>query len=1010
MLKFTLAILLGIAFFVSHRVAQKLEFTHFYTYDGLSHSTITAIEQDYQGFMWFGTFNGLNRFDGYSFKTYKSNPANPNTLTSSHIESIFEDSKNNLWIGTADGVNVYDRKSDAFEYYRYAEPGPYKYAVNTLEGGLDGKLWVGGWQGLRYADSTSKTLISVGPAPDFSQDEFKVIFDIEVEKLSGNLWLATNRGLYYYNQKQNTFKRFNYRNDSGITDSTNEAKSLYIDNKGVLWVGHDKGLCILRKGGNSLEPILPELENYFIYDIDQRADGSMLIGTEKGLYVFNEQAGDIKLLTKERSVNTLSDNVVRSIFQDHNDHLWLGTFYGLNYNGSNQNFGYFGKATMEKPGLKNPYVTTLCSNSEGHIFVGTADGIEVLEISSNGVQIISSKYAALASINKPIVQLATDNKENIFITAWPGGGYIYNWRKNILKSIHRELSPNCVLPVMLYQDNRLWIGCGSSLYTYDPDQGRLNQQNVFENYTIVHLTQDSRKNLLFGGQGGMIKYNPVSNEILHYKYSTDSSQSLPANVINYIHEDQEKNLWVATEQGLFLVDKANKVTSFRNRLGFEDDDVKAIAEDNHHNLWISTTNQLYRFNRKTSVLRKFEISDGLLLKEFSEQAVLKMESGHLVFGGKQGLIVFQPDSIKDNVIPPNVVLTDFKILNQPVAIGSEMLPVHISVAKELNLNYSATEFSFEFVALNFSSTQKNHYAYKMEGFDENWNYSGTRRFASYTNLPAGREYIFRVKASNEDNVWNDQGTFLKIYIDPPFWETWWFKMLACFTVALIIYVGFRIRINNIRQHRILLIKQKLELEKEVKEKTADLVEANQKLKEQAEKIAEMNVLLQEDNVKLEHDVKDLVEARVMQKHVSFEEFRKIYTDSDACYKFIDELKSSKEFHCKKCNHHKFSKGLDYSRRCSKCNYVETIITGTIFAGIKFPITKAFYLLFLISEGKLYTVGELSELVDLRQQTCWTFKKRVEERTKYLNFQKNKDGWSHAILQSDLAHPNIGIKA
>jgi hypothetical protein len=235
-------------------------------------------------------------------------------------------------------------------------------------------------------------------------------------------------------------------------------------------------------------------------------------------------------------------------------------------------------------------------------------------------------------------------------------------------------------------------------------------------------------------------------------------------------------------------------------------------------------------------------------------------------------------------------------------------------------------------------------------------------------------------------------------------------MIACFTVALILYVGFRIRINNIRRHRIQLIKQKLELEKEVKEKTVDLVEANQKLKEQADKIAEMNVLLQQDNVKLEHDVKDLVEARVMQKRVSFEEFRKIYPDNEACFKFIDELKNTKDFHCKKCNHHKFSKGPDYSRRCSKCNYVETIITGTIFAGIKFPITKAFYLLFLLSEGKHYTVGELSDLVDLRQQTCWTFKKRVEERTKYLNLQKNKDGWSHAILQNDLAHPEISIKA
>jgi hypothetical protein len=290
----------------------------------------------------------------------------------------------------------------------------------------------------------------------------------------------------------------------------------------------------------------------------------------------------------------------------------------------------------------------------------------------------------------------------------------------------------------------------------------------------------------------------------------------------------------------------------------------------------------------------------------------------------------------------------------------------------------------------------------MEGFDKAWNYSGARRFASYTNLPGGREYTFRVKASNEDNVWNEQGTSLKIYIHPPFWQTWWFRAAIYILIATAAYAAYRIRVNSLRKHRIQLRKQKMLLEQEVKERTAELVEANEKLKEQAEKIAHMNVLLQEDNVKLEHDLKDLVTARIMQKHVSFDEFRKLYPDNDACFIFIDELKNSKDFCCKKCHYHKYSKGSDHSRRCSRCNYVETIITGTIFAGIKFPITKAFYLLFLMSDGKHYTLGELSELVDLRQQTCWTFKKRVEERTRNLNIQKNKDSWIQVIMLPDLA--------
>ena len=993
-----LFILLLLACFPLSTTAQKYEFTHYYADDGLSQSTISSIEQDYQDFMWFGTFNGLNRFDGYSFKVYKNDPQDPKSLSSSHIETILEDSKKNLWIGTADGVNFYDRQKDAFDYYRYADPSPHEYAVNAFAEGKNGRIWVGGGQGLCYIDSITKTVINTQPT---NEETERVIFDIVVEA-SGNLWLATNQGLFYYDVINNLTKNVPTENSFPTNGQPNEAKSLMIDSGGALWVGCQNGIYKLRNGANNPELQLPALKKKLISDIAQAKDGTLLIATESGLHVYDERTGILQHYIKEREGNSISDNVVKQIFHDRLNHLWLATFYGLNYYGGNPNFDYFGKATIEKRGLKNPYVTTLSSNGTGTVFVGTAEGVEIIEPESGKIVTDASRYSELSSLKNSIVSLASDNKENVFITAWPRGIYIYNWRKNILKQLQYD-DKSCKLPVLVYDNEQLWVGCENNLYQYDLKADRFSKHNVLEDCNIMYIKQDSRRNLLLGGASGIVKFNPFTSGIMHYKNVSGIADGLHARVINCIYEDEEKNFWIATDQGLFLLNKNYELTSFWNKNGFGDDDVKSITEDRHDNLWISTTNRLYRFNRKTYALRKFEFTDGLFAKEFSNDAAVALQSGHMVFGGKQGLVVFHPDSIGANPIPPNVVLTDFKILNKAVAIGSGMLPTHISVARKLALDHTATEFSFEFVALNFSSTRKNQYAYMMEGFDKAWNYSGARRFASYTNLPGGREYTFRVKASNEDNVWNEQGTSLKIYIHPPFWKTWWFKAALYVLIVTSAYTVYRIRVNSLRKHRIQLRKQKMLLEQEVRERTAELVEANEKLKEQAEKIAHMNVLLQEDNVKLEHDLKDLVTARIMQKRVSFDEFCKLYPDNDACYRLIDELKSSKDFCCKKCHYHKYSKGVDHSRRCSRCNYVETIITGTIFAGIKFPITKAFYLLFLMSDGRHYTIGDLSELVDLRQQTCWTFKKRVEERTRNFNIQKNKDGWIQVIMLPDLAH-------
>jgi ligand-binding sensor domain-containing protein len=993
---------------------QRLEFSHIYSEDGLSQSSVWSITQDYQGFMWFGTFDGLNRYDGYTFNIYKNEPSSPHSIDANSIGVIFEDSKRNLWIGTSEGLNLYDRTKDQFVRFTHSPRNPnIGTAVKAICEDKNGKIWVGGAHGISMVDVASRKLLRFNPGYSAKENKhfvYSLLFDKD-----DNLWAGTEYGLDYYNLKVKKFHTF-FTNIQERDHNT--IYQIMLDHSGLLWIAAGNGVFTHARGDTNITRVLPEINGRISY-VYQTRDRAIFISTEHGLFVYNIAKKRIEeYYRKEKSSLGLSDGSLSCVYQDKNNDIWIGSFNGLNFTGNRSKFKRISDDTRDIK-LKNPYICSVAEDNDHHVWIGTGKGIEVLDVSQGFVKQLTSLYPALDQINSAVLSITIIDKDNIRFAVWAKGIYDYNIRNKTLTKLVNEIS-TCSMP-LVYHDRygKAWLACESGLFYFDAKNNSFQEEDKLKNYNINYIQEDAKRGLWIGHSLGLIHYNTVTQIITPYKGNHNEKLNLPVNSISWVYEDKDGLTWVGTNAGLWVL--ADGVfESLWMKYGFPNHAIKSILEDDHNNLWLSASDGLYRFNKRTKIVVKFDVTDGVQGNEFVRKSARKLEDGTMVFGGTKGLNIFHPDSIKACSMLTDVVITDFKILNRPVAVDSVKLKTHISVAKEINLDYTDTEFSFEFVAINFSSSQKLKYAYKMEGYDKEWNYSGTRRFASYTNLPAGKEYIFKVKASNSDNVWSEEGASVSIYIRPPFWNTWWFRAILYVSIITGTYWAYRMRVHRLQTQRNNLIMQKRLLQEQVYQRTLDLHKANvilreqseelktqsDQLKEQSEEIAVINDVLKQDNTKLEHNVKELEEARVLQKWVSLAEFKALYPDNDSCYRFIEAQKWGDQYQCRKCGYKKYSPGgiehsrrFEYSRRCTKCNYIETITSGTIFEGVKFPINKAFYLLFLITEGKRYTLKELADVVDLRPQTCWTFKKRVIERTKSKNLQKNKGGLSELILLS-----------
>ncbi|MDM8559806.1 two-component regulator propeller domain-containing protein [Candidatus Parabeggiatoa sp. HSG14] len=829
---------------------QEIKFEHLSRKDGLSQSTVYAILQDNQGFMWFGTQDGLNKYDGYTFTHYRHDPQNPDSLGNSFIYTIYEDSKGDVWIGTdGGGLDKYDRQRDKFIHYRHDSQNPNSLSSDTVLSiyeDFKGILWISTYNGLNKFDRDQNKFVHYQNDPQnpesLSSDAVWRIY----EDSTHTLWIgADSAGLNKFNREQNKFVR--YQNDPKNPDSlsNDHVSAIYEDSAGKLWIGTSGGgLNQFNREQNTFvhyvyDPQNPDsLSNDIIWSIFEDSIGNLWIGTDDGLNQFNrEQNRFVHYFYDPSNPNSLSNNYVMSIYEDRAGALWIGTDGGsLNkFDRLKDKFIHYSHDPQNPNSLSHNTISSIYEDSTGVLWIGTlGGGLNQFDPSRKKVTHYFYDPKNPNSLSHDEVwSIYEDHNKTLWVGTYGGGLNKFDRQQNqFIHYRHNPVNPNSLSDDhvrAIYEDSTgtFWIGTREGLNKFDRQSEKFVHYqndpqipNSLSGNSILSIYEDSTHRLWIGTQeGGLNKFEREQNKFMSYLHDPQNSNSLSHNEVFALHEDITGVLWIGTlGGGLNKFDpKTETFTHYREKDGLPNDVINGILEDNQGNLWLSTNKGISQFNPTTATFRNYDILDGLQNDEF-RTAYYKNNRGELFFGGINGFNVFYPENITDNPYVPPIMITDFKIFNQPVTIGDNSpLQQHINVTQEITLSYKQSFFSFEFAALNFLQPEKNEYAYKLVGLENEWNNSGTRRNAYYTSVPTGT-YTFRVKGSNNDKIWNEDGTSIKITVLPPFWKTWWAYTFYVLAILVIIF-------NYIQIQRKKLYEKQLELERE-KEIAAQLKETD----------------------------------------------------------------------------------------------------------------------------------------------------------------------------------------
>jgi ligand-binding sensor domain-containing protein/signal transduction histidine kinase len=840
---------------------QQPKFKRLTPNDGLSQGHISSILKDQQGFMWFATDEVLNKYDGYTFTAYKHDPKKTSSLSHSFIRSLLEDQDGNFWVGTESGLDRFDRKQEAFIHYPL---GSSPLILRNIFQDRKKRIWLGTSRGLHLFNAVDGTFKRY---PFTKKDPNSLghhIFNI-VEDNEGYLWLSTPVGLNRFDPQTQQFAYYLHDPNKRNSIGSNWINTVYKDSKGRIWIGtRGGGIALFNPTKNSFinfrhDPANPNsVAHNDILSLVEDKDGKLWVGTETGgISVFDYAKNSfVNYQHDAMDPTSLSGNSIHSLYRDDIGNLWAGTWAsGVNFLPRfRDKFAHYKQVANNNPGLSNNNVTAITGDRDGNIWMGTdGSGVNVLNRRQKTILHYRHEVNNTNSIKSDIVITATEVSEDIIAVGYHRVGFDLMNRKTGHITHLPEDDTSTVLPnqsvVEVYKD--LWLGTydGIGLFYYDRKNNRFTRHHhdrhdphSINGDAVNALLEDQEGNLWVGTNAGLDYFDRKKNQFIHHQADTTNPYSISNDVIHSIVKDQRGNLWIGTGRGLNFFDKkTQRFTTYTEQEGLANNTIYGILEDQKGNLWLSSNKGISRFNPETKACRNYDVSDGLQDNVFNFNAWYKTPQGELFFGGINGFNVFHPDSVHDNPFVPPVRITGLQIFNQPVAIGKDaLLQQHITQTREITLSYKESVFTLEFAALNYTQPEKNQYAYQLEGFDPDWNNIGTRRTATYTNLDAGT-YTFRVKASNNDGVWNEEGTALIIHILPPWWKSWWFRSAAALLLAGMALTYYKIRVNTIKR-------QNKQLEKSVLERTRELKIAN-------EEISEINkeLVVREEEIQSQND-------------------------------------------------------------------------------------------------------------------------------------------------------------
>lgn len=808
--------------------------------DGLSHSTVNCILKDKQGFMWFGTTDGLNRYDGYKFNVYKNIPYDTTSLQNNAINVLFEDSKGILWIGTnGGGLHMYNRDQDSFLRFMQGE-GPRSISNNGVTGVAEdtqGNLWVSTYWGLNRLNRETNTFdrfFSNDSDPNSISNN--VISALAADK-QGYVWAGTREsGLNRIDSR--TFQNTRYSQEAGDGLAGNNISTLFIGNNGTIWIGYVKNGAdsfdgkTFRNFDKNLSQ-LTEMDGNTVFAFAE-FKGKIAMGVENGGLITFDLASErfSRYSSVENDHLSISNNTVGALYFDRTDLLWLGTNVGgINYHNTNE-------APFHHVQTKVKLLNTFAEDKKGRIWIGTdGGGLHIFDPKTKRVTPFSDQNLLT---HKVIVTVFNDAEDGKWIGTFGGGVNYYDPVTRDAFAYTLKSQPSISherIYAIVQKGNKIWFGTlGGGLNELDLTTNSVKTYRFIQpdsttigNDYISSLARDGQGRIWVGTFGGGVSL--LEEKTGTFKRLNSMNSKLSMDVVSALHFDSNGNLWVGTMGGgINMLDMSTgEFVNYQQQDGLLNNFINGIEEDDHGNLWISCNNGLSRLDIKTGLINNF---DGFRASQFRPRAHIKTSEGYLMFGGVDGFTWFHPDSIKANPYIPPVVITGFQLFNRNVSPKSGVLSKAIEETKEIVLSYDQTVFTFEFAALNFASPGKNSYAYKLEGFDRDWNYIGNTRRATYTNLDPG-EYVFKVIASNNDGLWNESGTEIKLIITPPFWETWWFRGLACFTVIAGTLLLIRWKLYSI-QH------QKQLLEQQVEARTSEVLEQKLALEKQSRNLRNLN--------------------------------------------------------------------------------------------------------------------------------------------------------------------------
>jgi len=880
---------------------HNLYFEHYSTQDGLSQNIINSITQDNKGFIWIATQTGINKFDGYNFQTYNKEADNSNSLISCFVRHLTVDKNDRLWIGTVAGLNCYDICNDKFYLYQSLEKNKKTLTdnfINYTYVDKAGYLWVATQNGLNKSKINVESITNIKEANiefeqylksnSISNNEVNSIY----EDSKNNIWVCTNNGLNKFDNKTGKIVQIFYNNSEANKANYNRINRIIEINKSLFFVATDGGLLSYNPKTNLFESFANNtffLEHEIsseINDLSKDKYNNIWIGTGgDGLICYNSNNKKFSIYKKQtNNLHSLQHNYINTLYFDKSSTLFVGLHNGISSTKlSNNNFITHKYSSSTKNNKnKNMAVHVAYQNQETIWLATLHKGLEKFNLKTNSFKKYKFKEFYRDGINILVQNVLIEDENNLWLGTQKNGLLLFNHKTGNIKQFKYKKNGNSIPSNNVYwlnkdKSNNLWIATfrgGLSKFNLKTSEFKNYYKYKYKNkpfklnfITKIEFDKDSLLWISTFGEG-LICLNTKTEKIIHYKHNLKDTNSISSDFCITMHFGKDGKLWLGTTAGIDMFDKkTNKFINFNKTDGLPDLSIYSIEEDNKNNLWISTNYGLSRFNKKNNNFTNFTVKDGLQNNEFNSGVSLNMPDGRMFFGGIEGFNIFNPDSIIIGNYKAKINITNLKLFYNDVEIKKKynndiLLTKSIAYTDTIILNHKNNVISIEFAAIDYKNSNKIKYAFILEGFEKEWNFTNSnKRFATYTNLDYGT-YTFKVKSTNSDGIWNKKGKKLTIIIKASFWQTIYAKLLLLVLFISIVVFVARVRTKILQNQKNILEKQVKDRtriierqEKKIKERYREVLEQKEDSKQQTKELLLLTNLLDTTNKELEEKVK-----------------------------------------------------------------------------------------------------------------------------------------------------------